>query len=178
MIRVGGLVGQRKQGKVYCSGFCSREISSLLVRIRDEAHKQKEKHEYLLEDLISNQLPLKGIVLKQYRELSFEEKSELKEYYKRSVFPVLTPVVVGASHPFPFLSNLNSYLFVEFEKGCGTLGSSSIGFIQIPSLLESLVEISSTQQGKRVFVLIETMIEEFAEEVFGDRKLNPKHYSE
>ena len=174
MIRVGGLVGQRKQGKVYCSGFCSREISSLLVRIRDEAHKQKEKHEYLLEDLISNQLPLKGIVLKQYRELSFEEKSELKEYYKRSVFPVLTPVVVGASHPFPFLSNLNSYLFVEFEKGCGTLGSSSIGFIQIPSLLESLVEISSTQQGKRVFVLIETMIEEFAEEVFGDRKIKSK----
>lgn len=47
-----------------------------------------------------------------YAELSHEERVKLEDYYKREVYPILTPLAVDPGHPFPFISNLSLSLGV------------------------------------------------------------------
>src|SRR5690606_9894952 len=54
-----------------------------------------------------------GICIHRYEELDPEGREYLKEYFRKELFPVLTPLAFDRSHPFPFISNLSISLAVE-----------------------------------------------------------------
>jgi polyphosphate kinase len=54
-----------------------------------------------------------GVYLLNYSDLSEEQKFFLKDYFEKSIFPVLTPLSVDPSHPFPRMSNLSLNLAVR-----------------------------------------------------------------
>ena len=171
MIRVGSLVEKSKQGHVCCVRSYPFEILHLLKKIRQEVFLLQERHENLLRSLIKNRLSKNKIFIKTYKSLSLDQQKEIKEYYFESIFPTLTPVVVGASHSFPFLNNLVNYLFVEFEETGESKTDSAIGFVQVPSLLDSLIEVSEEKNKGRSFILLEKIVIEFVGEIFGGRKI-------
>lgn len=51
--------------------------------------------------------------LRNYGELDGPEQEQLREYFLREVYPILTPLAVDPGHPFPFISNLSLSLAVE-----------------------------------------------------------------
>src|SRR5947209_4071338 len=53
------------------------------------------------------QLKTHGIVVAAYDSLSEAERHALDAYFMKRVFPVLTPLAVDPSHPFPYISNLS-----------------------------------------------------------------------
>ena len=57
--------------------------------------------------------PSERIHIRDWKSLPAETKKLARQYYRRSVFPVLTPLAVDPGHPFPFLSNLSLSLAVE-----------------------------------------------------------------
>lgn len=57
----------------------------------------------------------KEIHLLHWKELTAQEKEWAKNYYKRNVFPVLTPLSVDPGHPFPFISNLSTSLGITLK---------------------------------------------------------------
>src|SRR5262249_30313292 len=59
---------------------------------------------------IRPQLAERGIHLLDWRELSDDERCKANELFRRAVYPLLTPLIVDSSHPFPFLSNLSESL--------------------------------------------------------------------
>lgn len=61
------------------------------------------------------ELGKKGIHLLKWKDLSAEEREAVRAYYKRNVFPVLTPLSVDPGHPFPFISNLSTSLGVTLK---------------------------------------------------------------
>jgi polyphosphate kinase len=82
----------------------------MLRDIRDKVSVLvKEAHDVFEKD-IRKQLKNQGIELLRWEGHNEEEKVELHKYFRRQVFPVLTPFSVDPGHPFPFISNLSTSL--------------------------------------------------------------------
>ncbi len=69
------------------------------------------QHQYF-EQVLRIHLAAKGIHLLDYLDLSQEQRTYLHNYFKEQVFPVLTPLAVDPSHPFPYISNLSVSLLI------------------------------------------------------------------
>ncbi|MFO7525602.1 MAG: polyphosphate kinase 1 [Ignavibacteriaceae bacterium] len=78
------------------------------------------------------------IFLCNYDELTENEKSGLTEYFKREIFPVLTPLAFDPGRPFPYISNLSLSIAVMVKK---PNGESHFARVKVPSILPRLVEI-------------------------------------
>ncbi len=75
---------------------------------------QKEKE--TIYHTVVDELGRHQIELCSYSTLDSFEKQELQDYYESSVEPILTPLVVDHSHPFPFISNLSLNLLVAMKR--------------------------------------------------------------
>ena len=109
------------------------------------------------------QLKEAGISVVPYESLSRHEKESLKDYFMEKVFPILTPLAVDPSHPFPYISPLsvNIGLMVHAPNDVKFIGrgkdvESRFVRIKVPSVVPRLVPVGSS--GTR-FVLLEEIIE-------------------
>ncbi|MCL4835308.1 MAG: polyphosphate kinase 1 [Caldilineaceae bacterium] len=85
-------------------------------------------------DLLLNQLlpglEAEGMALADYGELSDEQKSQMRSFFFREIYPILTPLAVDPGHPFPFISNLSLNLAVELRDPVG--GETRFARVKIP----------------------------------------------
>src|ERR1700741_2543362 len=118
MIRVSGLKEELDEQITELSpdgmtpGEQLKEIRTrVLPLVADQAHS-------LVNDILP-QLKDAGIEVASYRELSRDQQSDLNKYFMEKVFPILTPLAVDQSHPFPYISplSLNLGLMVEAPPG-------------------------------------------------------------
>lgn len=70
-----------------------------------------EQHQHF-EKVLRPQLAREGIYLLDYMDLNQEQRVYLQNYFEEQIFPVLTPLAVDPSHPFPHISNLSLNLAV------------------------------------------------------------------
>jgi len=114
-----------------------------------------------LRNEILPQLKAAGIEVASYRSLNTIDRHLLDTYFAEKVFPILTPLAVDHSHPFPYISplSLNLGLMVETPAGGGASRDQdhAIRFarIKVPSVVPRLVPIRSAHQK---FVLLEELI--------------------
>lgn len=64
---------------------------------------------------VIRELGEKGVVLADYSQLGEEDRAGLREYYKKNIFPLVTPLAMDPAHPFPFLSNLSLNLLTTLR---------------------------------------------------------------
>jgi polyphosphate kinase len=79
-----------------------------------------------------------NIVISEYEELSEEETLKLTEYFKKEVYPVLTPLAFDPGRPFPYISNLSLSLAILVRK---PNGEEHFARVKIPSILPRLLQI-------------------------------------
>ncbi len=143
----------------------------VLVLVREQAR-------CLHEDILP-QLKDAGLSLISYESLSRHEKESLKDYFMEKVFPILTPLAVDPSHPFPYISPLsvNIGLMVHAPselKFSGRRKDAHSRFVRIkvPSVVPRLVPIGSS---KTRFVLLDEIIEANIQELFPGMNPGPCH---
>lgn len=159
MVRVAGLWSN------FDSGIEKRDASGMsvheqLVAISQAAHEQVRTQTKSLIALMAEMDAVK-LYFRRVKDLSELGKDWLEEYYREVVFPVLTPMAVDASRPFPFLANKTLNLAVELIKADG---EHSMGLIQVPSVLDRIVEVEP--DGKRTFVFLEDIIASHCHDLF------------
>ena len=159
MVRVAGLWSN------FDSGVEKRDASGMsvheqLVAISQAAHEQVRTQTKSLIALMAEMDAVK-LHFRRVKDLSELGKDWLEEYYREVVFPVLTPMAVDASRPFPFLANKTLNLAVELIKADG---EHSMGLIQVPSVLDRIVEVEP--EGKRIFVFLEDIIASHCHDLF------------
>lgn len=159
MVRVAGLWSN------FDSGVEKRDASGMsvheqLVAISQAAHEQVRTQTKSLIALMAEMDAVK-LHFRRVKDLSELGKDWLEEYYREVVFPVLTPMAVDASRPFPFLANKTLNLAVELIKADG---EHSMGLIQVPSVLDRIVEVEP--DGKRTFVFLEDIIASHCHDLF------------
>lgn len=147
------------------SGVEKRDASGMsvheqLVAISQAAHEQVRTQTKSLIALMAEMDAVK-LHFRRVKDLSELGKDWLEEYYREVVFPVLTPMAVDASRPFPFLANKTLNLAVELIKADG---EHSMGLIQVPSVLDRILEVEP--EGKRTFVFLEDIIASHCHDLF------------
>lgn len=151
MVRVAGLMRQLEAGVSRPSpdGLSPKEQ---LKRISDKALPLVERHaQIFLEDVLPA-LNDKDIHVKRWGDLDDVQRKELDELFRDHIFPVVTPLAVDPSHPFPYISNLSLSLAVLVSEP----GSSETRFarVKVPALLPRFVELSP----EALFVPLEDVI--------------------
>lgn len=151
MVRVAGLKEQVRSGyrEPDAAGLSPKKQLALLSRkIRAFTEKQYDGLTRLLLPLLRRS----GIALLGAQELDGEQQAFVDAYFQRVLFPVLTPLAVDRSRPFPMLLNKSLNVGVRLKKD----GETAFAVVQAPSILPRLVELPSREG--RAFLLLETIV--------------------
>lgn len=176
MVRVASLKSMlhAEYKKTDISGMTASEQ---FLSVSEIAHKMvKEQYKVLRESLIT-ELSEKAKVrlIMEWDELNQDEKDFLNQYFKENIYPVLTPMAVDSSRPFPLILNktLNIAALVQRKSESENSGDAEFAMVQVPSVLPRIIELPlrSTIDGgekgtERVFVLLETVIEKNIDQLF------------
>lgn len=103
-------------------------------------------------------------VLSAHEDLTVEQGKYVDRYFEEGVYPVLTPMAVDASRPFPLIQNksLNiAALLSKKEEPDINFKDEQTEFatVQVPAVLPRLIELPSEQEEARIFILLEQVIE-------------------
>jgi polyphosphate kinase len=111
MVRVAGLIRRMVAG-FPVEGAGSQMASQVLRGTLAAARAAAGKHSGVFRDVIQPALAKRGIEILRWRDLTAEEQHDLSELFRKRIYPVLTPLVVDPSHPFPFISGLSLNLAI------------------------------------------------------------------
>ena len=180
MIRVASLkdMVQVKYNKKDISGMTPAEQ---LAAINERTHLfVKDQYDIFNRSLIPA-LEKEGVhVLSHYENLSEKQSKYVDRYFTDEVYPVLTPMAVDSSRPFPLIRNktlnIGAILRMKKDKAAGgqfrdlylshgnkkkgaDSNDTDFATVQVPSVLPRFVEIPSEQKGEKTFILLEQIIE-------------------
>ena len=126
------------------------------------------QHRILYNELLPA-LAKENIRIAELKNLSGKVRKHLKEYFRKAVLPVLTPLAVDPSHPFPVLKNGVVELAVHL-KSKEENKNEFFAFVEVPEVLERFIFIEDKLPGK-TFVLLEDLIESELPELFAGCKI-------
>ncbi|MDQ2975414.1 MAG: polyphosphate kinase 1 [Acidobacteriota bacterium] len=178
MIRVSGLKEELEENVTELSpdGMTPEEQ---LQEIRKQILPMVEEQTRCLREDIFPKLADEGIHVVGYETLTTEEQAELRSYFMQKVFPILTPLAVDQSHPFPYISplSLNLGLMVQAPEGKSLADPKHRHVprfvrIKVPSVVPRLVPV--TKSGTR-FVLLEELIEANSDSLFPGMDIGKCH---
>ena len=121
------------------------------------------QHRLLYNDLLPA-LKKSGIKLVSIKELADKERKLLKNHFQKEILPVLTPLAVDPSHPFPALKNGVIELIVQL-KSPAPEKRELFAFVEVPEVLDRFIEVTG-KGSARNFVLLEELIESELSELF------------
>lgn len=113
-------------------------------------------------------------IIEKYEELTAEQAAYVDRYFEEDVYPVLTPMAVDASRPFPLIRNktLNIAALLSSKKDEKHKDAVEFATVQVPGVLPRLVPIpadTSENSGEvegRTFILLEQIIEKNIDKLF------------
>ena len=158
MIRVAGL----KQ--LYSARFISSGIDEMtpleqLEEIRAYLHHEKEDLEKSYKT-VTKALAEEGLFIQEFQDLPKDLKTYASEFFYENIFPVIIPIAVDATHPFPPLNNLSLSLAIKLRDTSGD-NEMKFAMIRIPRLLPRFVHLS-----KGIYITIESLVREYIEDIF------------
>lgn len=165
MVRVAGLQRQAEAGgeKTDPAGL---DASEQLGRIRAQTIALQRRQYALLNHEILPGLRQAGVMLLAMRELKPAERDELKRYFEREVLPVLTPMAVDPSHPFPYLASGA----LEIVIGLRLSGRRDPvhAFVEVPRVLPRFVPVRAArkERGANAYVCLGDLILAHLETLF------------
>jgi len=165
-IRISSLKEQQRMtpGVVGCDGMTPGEA---FERVQAKVHAMVERQYDLLNSQILPGLQAEGIVLLHASEWNAQQLQWAREVFNREVMPLLTPIGLDPSHPFPRVYN-KSLNFIVALSGADAFGRrASIAVVQAPRALPRLIrmpaEISGHPDG---YVLLTSLLRAFVGELF------------
>ncbi|NBH15327.1 RNA degradosome polyphosphate kinase [Lachnospiraceae bacterium] len=147
------------------AGYKKKDIAGMTAQEQLEAINKDTRALVELQYSTYNRslLPLlhnQGIeILSSHEELTPEQAEYVDRYFQENVYPVLTPMAVDASRPFPLIRNKSLNIAALLTKKDGKKGEMEFATVQVPSVLPRMIQIPSGQEGVKTFLLLEQMIE-------------------
>jgi len=137
MIRVSGLYEQI-DAKVYDSAVDGLSPIEQLKLIDYEVKPLINKSLELWKNEILPRLKEYDVHILEYEKLNESEKRALSEYFKKDLYPILTPLAVDPGRPFPYISNLSINLAIQIKKNNG---EKHFARVKLPNTLPRLIQI-------------------------------------
>ena len=160
MVRVASLKSQ-VEGGISKRSQDGKSPEEQLIEIRNYLDPILKTQQYKTKQYIEDDFKKENIFILEYKELNERQKVWINNYFTTAIFPILTPLAVDPSHPFPFISNLSLNLAAiivdsESDKEQFTRikipGESISRFISIP------IELHNNESTKYTGIAIEQII--------------------
>jgi polyphosphate kinase len=158
MIRVAGLKQLFAAG-IVVTGADEQAPLDQLREIRRYLAEEKEVLEASYHAIVKG-LEQENLLIRFYNELDESYKIKADEFFFSNILPVIVPIAVDATHPFPHLNNLSFSVAVKLQDK-DRPETSKYGMIRIPRVLPRFYQVADN-----VYVPIESIVHEHAEEIF------------
>jgi polyphosphate kinase len=162
MVRVASLLSKLESNSisVNSAGFTPSELlEAISVRVRDLTLR----HANLFKNQISPELKTHDIEFLRWDDLSDDERSYVSRIFSDRIFPVLTPLAVDPSHPFPYISGLSLNLAVIVKNPKSS--EEYFARIKVPPILSRFIPVSPAPNTTR-FLPLEELISIHLQELF------------
>lgn len=158
MVRVAGLKRRIAAGVAVPgpSGLLPRELHDAILQRTGELVGEQAR---LFQDEIRPALAAEGVQILPWAELTDEEKATMRRLFAERIFPVLTPLAVDPSHPFPYISGLSVNLAVLLKNP--HTGARQFARVKVPTILPRFLSLGRTR-----FVAIEDVIARHLDQLF------------
>ena len=113
----------------------------------------------LLPELAKN-----GIRIQEVTQLNAKRAAWARKYFQEEVFPMLTPLAVDASHPFPQLLNKSHNLFVQAKAQRG--GEPLHAIVQVPRVVPRLIALPRSKDEPWTYVYLASLIKQHITDLF------------
>ncbi|MEK4851832.1 polyphosphate kinase 1 [Paenibacillus sp. FSL H7-0756] len=164
-VRVAGIQDQIRAGYTK-KDFTGYTPSGLYKRLSKRVTKIVADQYRTFKD-ISRSLHKEGIVFVDYEDLTPAQEQSIEEYYRDIIFPVLTPMAVDQSRPFPLVHSQFIYLAVVLTRKNSQEEEPYFAILQIPSNLPRCIPLPHRANSKkRQFVFIEDVIRHHIQTLF------------
>lgn len=183
MVRVAGLKRRIAAGfaKVSSSGLTPRQLEGEISR---RTHEMTGNVYRYFQEVVRPQLEKVGLVLTEWDALSETQQNSLHRYFRNKVFPILSPLAIDPSHPFPFISGLSLNLAILVRNP--STGKDHFARLKVPPLLPRFVPMNEQgvepdPSGKIVsgetvsFVPIEQIISAHLDHLFPGMEIVESH---
>ena len=139
MVRVAGLK-RRIQAGVAVTTITGARPGQLHASILQRTAELVAEQSRLFQQEIRPQLHTEGIEILTWDELTAAEKDRMRTLFGERIFPVLTPLAVDPSHPFPYISGLSVNLAVLLRNPA--TGASQFARVKVPTNLSRFVKLA------------------------------------
>jgi polyphosphate kinase len=173
-IRVAGLIQQVDSGVTEASsdGLGAREM---LRRIHSVVAALVEDQYRCWHDQIVPALAAQNIFIRSASDLTPAELAWVRTYFREQVFPVLTPLALDQSHPFPQLGNKTLNVVVSLDNPDTPENEKLVAILPVPRILPRLVTIAPAKTGPHRTIFLSEVIKLCAGELFPGYRLNAAH---
>ena len=173
MIRVAGLKHQTE------NSITRRDIASMTpaeqIESISETCQQLVARQYVyLKDILS-MLQKEGLSFVKPEEMTGEQMKWLESYFEREIFPVVTPMAVDSSHPFPFLASksLNIAMLLERNERDSLVDEENdidikTAIVPVPSVLPRIIRLPDDGKNSKMhyFIFLEDVLMHYAARLF------------
>ena len=167
MVRVAGIYTQIKDKVSFLShdGLTSeQQLKNIIIDTKKLLSNSNEAWSKLKIDLDKS-----GILFVSYRDLNKSEKVRLNKIFRENIYPVLTPLIIEPSHPFPFIPNKGHFLVMLLNKR--NKSKKFYATILIPQNIDRFINISNRADVKK-YLSIEHIISNYVNYLFPGYRLN------
>jgi polyphosphate kinase len=138
MVRIAALKKQVAAGvsKLSMDGCTAQQQLEAITKVLTPMFQEQHQH---FEKVLKKSLTKSGIHLLNYVDLNQEQRAYINSYFEDYIFPVLTPLAVDPSHPFPYISNLSLNLAVVLKDP--QIDRELFARVKIPKVLPRFIAL-------------------------------------
>ena len=167
MVRIAGLMRDVEDGDT-APDLAGLTPAQQVPLVRDRARAQMHALRELVESGLRPALAAEGIRILGWTEVSAAQQARLTSFFREGVLPVLTPLAIDTSRPFPLLASLSLNLALLLEPAPET-DEPRLAMVQVPPGLSRLVRVP--EAGPVSFVLLEDIIRAHLAQLFPGQRI-------
>jgi polyphosphate kinase len=161
MVRVAGLKRQA-DNREQTANSNGTSAAAVLKAISRRVHELAEEQHLCFLDTLLPQLTAEGIHLLRPEEIGAEQEGFLEQYFRRTLYPIVTPLAIDPGHPFPYLANRSLCLVVSLRaKISSPLPQTELSIVHIPAQVVTRFIQLPTKEGQYAFVLLEDVLRHY-----------------
>ena len=162
MVRMAALAGKlanKADWEKTPSGILYKKLTSI---IREAMAKQSR----ILNDKLLPELALHSIRISSWENLTPNQKSAASTIMARRIYPVLTPVGIDQSHPFPLVPNLGLEMLIRLERKENGVPVEKFAVLEVPQVVPRFIQVENSSAGGMVCIAAEELIKHHLEMLF------------
>jgi polyphosphate kinase len=142
------------------------------VQISERAHALVDKQYRLYNENIMPALAQARVVVLNHAQRTPQQRAWVREYYRREVLPLLSPIGLDPSHPFPQVMNKALNFIVQLQGKDAFGRPSAIAIVKVPRALPRVIALpAGLSPGRQAFVLLSSVIRAHLTDLFPRRTL-------